>query len=664
MLHISEAYDPRLSGQQLYNSRILYSYLMLIKSQYSYINIDELLKYAGIESYQAEDEGHWFTQKQINRFHELLREKTNNQNIAREAGKYASSPGALGMMRRYVLGLIGPENAYELIGKYASKLTKSSSYEVKTIGPNKVEIQVSPNEGAQEEPYQCENRQGFWEGISILFNYSLPQIEHPECIFEGGKSCRYIVSWQESRSELWRKRRFIAGIVFLCISLLLPFVFSPIVSSLIMSIFISLFLIIHVQSKSIEVDELKNAVHNLSGSSDTLIDQVNLIYENSLLINEIGQALSNESDLDGILTKVVNVLQKRLNYDRGLILLADDKRTRLISRAGYGYELNELSKFMMSTGFHLDKSSSKGIFINCFHKQKPFLINNIDDIKDDLSNRSLDFAKKVGVKSFVCCPIVYEGESLGVLAVDNLKTKKPLVQTDINVLMGIAPQIAVGIHNIRLVEAKLKQFQSILQALVASTEARDPVTAGHSERVTEYAVGICKELGLPPDYTDMIRVAASLHDYGKIGVDDSILKKNSRLNDIEYEHIKTHASKTKNILQRVNFEGIYKEVPEIAASHHEKLDGSGYPLGLNEDAIPFGGKIIAVADVFEALTSRRHYRDPMPVNEALDYLVEKIGTHFDNKCVDAFIGYFNSQEYNIQYIPKGKFYSLPNGFNS
>ena len=377
--------------------------------------------------------------------------------------------------------------------------------------------------------------------------------------------------------------------------------------------------------------DLQKVVENLNKSTDELIEQININYENSLLINEIGQALSKESDLNGILTKVVNILQNRLDYDRGLILLTNEDKTRLIAKAGYGYELDELSKFMMSSGFHLDKKDSKGVFISCYREQKPILVNDIDEIKDDLSSRSLEFAKRMGVKSFICCPIVYENESLGVLAVDNIKSKRKLIQRDINVLMGIAPQIAVGINNIRLVEARLKQFQSILQALVASTEARDPITAGHSERVTDYAVGICQELGFPSDYTDMIRVAASLHDYGKIGVDDAILKKNGKLDDIEFEHIKTHAVKTRNILQQVNFEGIYKEVPEIAASHHEKLDGSGYPSGLKEDEIPFGAKVIAVADVFEALTSRRHYRDPMPINEALDYLVENIGNHFDKE---------------------------------
>ena len=272
----------------------------------------------------------------------------------------------------------------------------------------------------------------------------------------------------------------------------------------------------------------------------------------------------------------------------------------------------------------------------------------------------MQFATKMGVKSFICCPIVFDKESLGILAVDNIKTKRPLVERDINILMGIAPQIAVSIHNIQLVEAKLIQFQSILQTLLASTEARHPITAGHSEKVIEYSVGICHQLRLPNDFTDMIRVAASLHDYGKIGVDDAILKKPGELTVDEYEHIKTHAEKSRKILERVNFEGVYKEVPEVASSHHEKLDGTGYPKGLKGDEIPFGGKIIAVADVFEALTSRRHYRDPMPINEALDHLVNNTGKHFDKRCVEAFIDYCNANISPIPYIPKGNFLTLMN----
>ena len=644
----------------LYSSRIIDNYIKLIKVKYSYINVEELLQFAGMETYQVADEGGWFTQIQINKFQEKLRELTNNKSIAREAGAYAASPDALGTMRRYILGLIGPQNAYELVGKYASKFTKSATFSSKRISSNKVEIIVKPNEGVTEQLFQCENRLGFFDAISTAFNYSLPEIEHPECIFKGGECCKYTITWAKSISANIIKFRNYISIFFFISAFVFLFNFPKFVFyiyALGCLTIVSLISWLAIKQKAVE---LKNAVENLSSTSESLIKQVNINYENSLMINEIGQALIKENDLDGISSQVLNVLEDRLDYDRGLILLANNEKTRLVSRAGFGYSLNELSQFMMSSGFHLDKKSSKGVFINCFNKQEPFLINNINEIKDDLSKRSLQFAIKMGVKSFICCPIVFDKESLGILAVDNIKTKRPLVERDINILMGIAPQIAVSIHNVRLVEARLMQFQSILQTLVASTEARDPITAGHSEKVTEYSVGICQQLRLPNDFIDMIRVAASLHDYGKIGVDDAILKKSGSLTADEYEHIKTHAEKSRKILERVNFEGIYKEVPDVAASHHEKLDGTGYPRGLVEDEIPFGGKIIAVADVFEALTSRRHYRNPMPSNEALDHLVNNTGKHFDKSCVEAFIDYFNENVSSISYIPRGNFLTLKN----
>ena len=132
-----------------------------------------------------------------------------------------------------------------------------------------------------------------------------------------------------------------------------------------------------------------------------------------------------------------------------------------------------------------------------------------------------------------------------------------------------------------------------------------------------------------------------LHEYGKIGVTDSLLKKPRKLTQEEFEVIKTHSEKTKSILGQVHFEGIFSQVPEIAGSHHEKLDGSGYPKGLNGDEIPLGAKIIAVADFFEAITAKRHYRNPMPIEKATRLLQEESGLHFEEEIVDAFFRYFN-----------------------
>jgi HD-GYP domain-containing protein (c-di-GMP phosphodiesterase class II) len=250
----------------------------------------------------------------------------------------------------------------------------------------------------------------------------------------------------------------------------------------------------------------------------------------------------------------------------------------------------------------------------------------------------------MGAKSFICCPIIYEKQSRGIIAVDNIRSKRPLLQSDLNLLMSIMPEIGVSMHNIMLFENKEQQFHSIIQTLAASIDARDFLTAGHSEKVTKYAVGICEELGLSKEYTEMIRVAALLHDYGKIAIRDSILKKEGPLEADEFIEIQTHAAKTQQILEHINFEGIYKEIPLIVGCHHEKWDGTGYPIGLRGIAIPLGSRIIAVADFFEAITAKRHYREPLPLSEAFRLVMEVEGTHLDPEIVDAFLQYWQKTE--------------------
>jgi uncharacterized protein (TIGR02266 family) len=228
------------------------------------------------------------------------------------------------------------------------------------------------------------------------------------------------------------------------------------------------------------------------------------------------------------------------------------------------------------------------------------------------------------------------------------------MQRDKSLLMGIAPVIGVAIRNAELLLSKDKEFRSTLQVLAASIDARDPMTAGHSEKVTEYSVGICEEMRLDFEFRECVRVAALLHDYGKIGVPDSILKKEGRLTKDEYEIIKTHTLQTRDILQQINFEGKYQEVPEIAGSHHEKWDGTGYPLGLKGELIPLGARIVAVADFFEAITSKRHYRKPMPIDVAIDLLLKESGTSFDEEVVEAFIRYYKRHYNGGPYEPEGE----------
>jgi len=159
-----------------------------------------------------------------------------------------------------------------------------------------------------------------------------------------------------------------------------------------------------------------------------------------------------------------------------------------------------------------------------------------------------------------------------------------------------------------------RTYNPLIHGQALAVDARDHLTAGHSLRVAAYAQAIGEEMDLSEGELEVLRYAALLHDQGKIGVPDHVLHKPGGLTREEFQEIKSHAHKTKLILQTIRglFPRRLRQIPEMAAHHHERPDGSGYPDGLRGDEIPLGARIIAVADVFDALTARRHYRDPAP----------------------------------------------------
>ncbi|MDW7771726.1 MAG: ATP-binding protein [Desulfobulbaceae bacterium] len=453
-------------NRPLYGSRGIDLYLKLIKKKYNYINIDELLAYAEMEPYQVEDEGHFFSQRQINRFYEKLVELTSNQKIAREAGRFSSSPEAYNIFGRFTIGLMSPVKFYNLMGYYVNKISKSSYYEAKVLSSNKVEITVTPNPGTREESFQCENRMGYWEAMSTYFKLKPSEISHPECIFKGDKVCRYLVSWPKSPVTVLKNLRNLTVALFgLLVIFFLPvnyFYHNYLSLMTIVSlslITVTIILITNWFLKNIETKNLLDTIDLLRNSSDELIEQIDINYVNSLLINEIGQTLAKQYEIEDLFNEIIRILHKRLDYDRILIMLANQDKTSLNFQAGYGYEESQ-KEILENLSFHLDNQDSKGIFYLSFQNKKPILLNNIKDLKNDLSERSYEFALRMGVKSLICCPILYENEPLGILAVDNIVSKRPLLQRDMNLLMGVASQIGSRLHNINL-ESHLRQIQKM-----------------------------------------------------------------------------------------------------------------------------------------------------------------------------------------------------------
>jgi len=628
--------------KQIYNSRTIDPYLKLFKARYPGVDVEHLLRYANIELWEVADQSHWFTQTQINRFYERAVQLTGNEQLAEEAGRFVVSPETFGFMRAYALSFIDPHTMFERIGDVSSQLTRSSTYSSRKIDNNKVEINVTLNEGIKEEPFQCENRLGLMAAAIENFNYKLSSIDHPECIFKGGDACRYVIRWEVTKAYRIRRLRNISAAVLPLMNIPVA-IFSPMTLVASIPASVAFYAALSWKVAKAEHQELVSSMGHMTDLRDQLMEQLDANYNNAMLTSEIGVAISSLDSIDHVLKSVVNVLSNRLDFDRGLILLANEEKTRLNYRAGFGHE-DEHRLILERATFHLDNPDSRGVFVEAFKDQKAFLVDDFESFERRHSVHSVNVAKSLGVKSFVCCPIICEGESLGVLAVDNLKSSRSLMQRDKSLLTGIAPVIGVALKNAEHLLAKDREFRSTLQVLAASIDARDPLTAGHSEKVTELSVGICNAMELDVTFRECVRVASLLHDYGKIGVPDAILKKDGRLNQEEYEIIKTHSNKTRDILSQINFEGKYKDVPEIAGSHHEKWDGQGYPDGLVGENIHLGARIVAVADFFEAVTSKRHYRDPMPTDVAVKLILEQSGTAFDPVVVDAFLRYLDKVE--------------------
>ncbi|HKN32344.1 MAG TPA: HD domain-containing phosphohydrolase [Terriglobales bacterium] len=203
----------------------------------------------------------------------------------------------------------------------------------------------------------------------------------------------------------------------------------------------------------------------------------------------------------------------------------------------------------------------------------------------------------------------------------------------------------------RAAEENRALFMGSIQMLAGAVDEKDPYTKGHSDRVTRYSVLIAKEMNQPEPFIETLRISALLHDVGKIGIEDRILKKPGALTPEEFEIMKTHTTKGANILRPVK--QLREMLPGIEL-HHEALDGRGYPRGLKDDQIPMLARIIAVADTFDALTTNRPYQAAHDPNDALQIVHSLVGKRLDPHCVAALTAVFERGEIRIQRIPKAQ----------
>lgn len=433
----------------LYNSRIIRSYVGFLQEQYPHLELDDLFGKAGITFHQVDDPGHWFSQRDVDSFQKVVAEATGNQNISREAGRNVfNAPGGVMAMKQYTLGLLDILTFSLSIEKVYDKVSRGVTIRGRKLGSTKVEIVSKPKPGVKEKLFQCKNRMGSFESMGAWFTGKYPKIEHPECYHRGDACCRYIISWDAAPLRIWKRARnflLLVSPLFFIISLSV----FPLKTGLLSSLFlVNIILALFYYTEYAEKSVLKKNLVSQGNAASALLEETNIRYSNALLVQEIGQATSTLTDIRLICAAVMNLVEKNLDFDRGMIMLPDKAGMFLGLSASFGLA-NEQKELLAGVGLDSDPQGPPGIFSRAFNLQKPFLANDIKENDSRFSPESQLMIRQTGVQNLLCVPIIYERESLGVLAVDKGISDRSLTQSDINLMMGVASHTAASIANAR-----------------------------------------------------------------------------------------------------------------------------------------------------------------------------------------------------------------------
>jgi putative nucleotidyltransferase with HDIG domain len=334
---------------------------------------------------------------------------------------------------------------------------------------------------------------------------------------------------------------------------------------------------------------------------------------------EINKIINTARDSDTLTQEIVNQIRHVIKADRCYLLLKDKKTDELVPTAVLTDEPKDMMPKVSKT--ILSQVMDKGISIL-----------SPDAFQDERFQGSESIFIH-SMRSVMCVPLRSREKILGVIHVDTKGAFDTFSEEDLKMLTAVGISAGIAIENMSLYENLKQLFRSTVKSLVATIEANDPYTGGHSVRVAEYSKQIALCMGLPEDELESVELAAFLHDVGKVGIPDKILNKPGRFDSDEISIMQEHPVTGAEILTKID--GMEK-IAKVVRHHHERYDGTGYPDHLRGEDIPMESRILCVADTMDAMTTSRAYKKKRELDIALAELVRCAGSQFDPEIVKVF----------------------------
>lgn len=361
------------------------------------------------------------------------------------------------------------------------------------------------------------------------------------------------------------------------------------------------------------------------------LKQIEEKVERLALLSQLGQILNSTLDHKEIRRRAMEAATQLMKAEVGSLLLVDEGKRQLYFEVALGDREEDIKMIPLNFG--------EGIAGWVAQNGKPLIVNSPN--KDPRFFKGVDERTEFKTRNIICVPVKVKEKIVGVLEAINRQERGGFNKEDLSLFISLADQVAIALDNSRLYQELEEMFFQTTDSLADAIEKRDPYTGGHTQRVTRYSLAIAKYLQLKPLERKWLKITAVLHDIGKVGIEDRILRKPERLSPEEFEMIKRHCNIGVEIVEHIR--QLRESIPGVKF-HHEQPDGKGYPNGLKGEEIPVLAKIVAVADTFDAMTTDRPYRKAIEKEAAINELKRCSGTQFDEKVVEAFIQAYQKGE--------------------
>lgn len=350
-------------------------------------------------------------------------------------------------------------------------------------------------------------------------------------------------------------------------------------------------------------------------------------------LHEFGMSATGIISKEELTRSVIDAACRLLRSDAGSVMLIDQNDNELYIAASKGLPAHVASSVKIKIG----ESVAGRVAQTC----KPVFVENIET---DIRFARPNSADRYKSKSFISVPLRVKNRVAGVLNVNASPKTAGFEDRDVRLLTILADQAAMTLENIELYNNLQDFYFEMIQTLARAIDAKDSYTYDHADRARHYAKLIAEKMRLPQAIIRHIEYAALMHDIGKIGIDEQILRKAGKLTAQETDIIKKHPTIGNRIISPVTF---LAPVAPMVLYHHEWYDGNGYPEGLAGEEIPLGSRIVAVIDAYDAMTSDRPYRKAMPKERAISELQKGSGSQFDPQAVEVFVKILKDEIMNL-----------------